>query len=201
MSVSTEAAFKRVGEPRRAEAGFTLIELLMAMTVFSFMLLIVVVGFMNVVRIHNQAIASNYTQDNARTAMNELVRAVRDSTAVLTPAAGAGSDRLCLTKAGGTLQGYYIDGTTNALMRATDCNVPGANPVAVTNPVVQVTDLSANNETVGAKILKPQINISITIASNNGTTTGGGATVKCTPTNQDRQFCSTITLTSGAVPR
>jgi len=43
---------------RRLQNGFTMIELLVAMSVFSFLLLIIVVGFMNIVRLHNQALAS-----------------------------------------------------------------------------------------------------------------------------------------------
>jgi prepilin-type N-terminal cleavage/methylation domain-containing protein len=60
-------------------AGFTLIELLVAMAVFSFMMLIIATGFINIVRLHNQAVVSNLTQDSANSAIQTLVQAVRDS--------------------------------------------------------------------------------------------------------------------------
>jgi prepilin-type N-terminal cleavage/methylation domain-containing protein len=47
--------------PLTNQAGFTMIELLMAMAVFSFMLMIVSFGFIQVVRIHQSGIASRAT--------------------------------------------------------------------------------------------------------------------------------------------
>lgn len=189
---------------KKHEAGFTLIELLMAMAVFSFMLLIIVVGFINVVKLHNQALASNMTQDNARKAMNELVRSVRDSTAVQTPAAGANANELCLAKQGGQFQGYYVPTSgpqTGVLMRSDNCVNPRINPQAITNSVVSVVNFRATNGSTGSTILKPEVALTITVASNNGTTNVAGANTTCKPNNADRAFCSTITLTSGAVPR
>jgi prepilin-type N-terminal cleavage/methylation domain-containing protein len=182
----------------RKSDGFTMIELLVAMAVFSFMLVIIVVGFINIVKMHNQALASNMSQDNARTAMDELVRSVRDSTGVVTPAPGVPSSTLCLANASGPQNTYYVTG--GILYRASDC-ASRANPVAVTNSSVQVANFIATVKTAGADILKPQVELTITVASNNGTTTGSGATVACGPSSADRAFCSAITLTSGAVPR
>lgn len=185
---------------KRGDAGFTLIELLVAMAVFSFMLLIVVVGFMNIVRLHNQALASNMAQDNARTAMNEVVRAIRDSASVQTPAAGATATQLCLSKLGGQFQGYYLQ--AGVLMRSDNCTTPRVNPQAITGSSVTVKDFTAVNGSTGANIVKPQIDIKITVAGGNAAanTTVAGET-KCNNSNADRTFCSVVTLTSGAVPR
>jgi prepilin-type N-terminal cleavage/methylation domain-containing protein len=183
------------------EAGFTMIELMVAMAVFSFMLLIIVVGFINVVRIHNQALASNIAQDNARGAMDELVRAVRDSTGVVTPLPGASSNTLCLADASGPPKVYYVSPlppAANAMLyRATDCAAHvGATPVL--SQSVKVVGFTATVETSGSAIVKPHVELNITVASSNGTASPTGV---CGPTNADRQFCSSITLTSGAVPR
>jgi prepilin-type N-terminal cleavage/methylation domain-containing protein len=183
---------------RKDERGFTMIELLVAMAVFSFMLLIITVGFINIVRLHNQAIASNIAQDNARTAMDELVRAVRDSSDVLTPAAGVPANRLCLASASGPQQLYYLN--ANRLYRADNCTTP-TNVTALTSTSVQVASFLATVKTAGPNIVKPQVEMTITVASNNGTTTGTGASVTCGTSIRDRQFCAVVTLTSGAVPR
>jgi prepilin-type N-terminal cleavage/methylation domain-containing protein len=181
-----------------ASAGFTLIELLMAMTIFSFMLLIIVVGFMNIVRLHNQAVASNQAQDSARTAMNELVRAVRDSGGVTT-ATTIPSGLMCLASTTGQPQQYYVQ--TGSLKRADGCGAPYANPHQITSDGVQVSDFSPVIETSGPDITKSQVKISITVGSANGTTTGSGANLQCGPSAADRTFCATVTLTSEAVQR
>lgn len=181
------------------EGGFTLIELMVAMAVFSFMLLIIVVGFINVVKLHNQALASNTAQDNARTAIDELVRAVRDSAGVVSPVPGTPANTLCLANANGPQRVYYLT-SAGVLMRADDCTARN-NAVALTSTAVRVTHFEATVTSAGTLIVKPQVELTLTVASNNGTTTGSGAAVACGPSNANRTFCSTVTLTSGAVPR
>lgn len=189
---------------RRREAGFTLVELLVAMAIFSFMLLIVSSGFINIVRIHNQAVAANFAEDNARTGMDELVRAVRTSNGAIPSAPST----LCLTNttSGGEII-YYLT-ATGTLTRADsprvlgvpNCSVAGStNAQAITSSMVSVTDFSAVAGTVNTA--RPQVDLSITVASSNGTTQGSGASVTCGPSNANRTFCSAITLKSGAVPR
>lgn len=183
-----------------SEQGFTLVELLVAMSIFSFMLVLVVVGFLNIVRLHNQALASNMAQDNARTAIDEVVRAVRDSASVVAPASGVPAAEICLANASGPQIVYYVDPVTRALNRAENC-VTRVNAQRVTSELVQVSNFTATVKTEGANIVKPQVEMSVTVASFNGTTTGSGAAIACGPTSQDRAFCAVVTLTSGAVPR
>jgi prepilin-type N-terminal cleavage/methylation domain-containing protein len=185
---------------RVKQDGFTLVELVIAMAVFSFMLLIITAGFMNIVRMHNMAIASNYAQDNARTAMDELVRAVRDSTtmAVTNDAGGTGLDELCVSDATGSKKVYYVQ--SKVLYRATGCPSPGTNKQAITNSYVAVKFISAA-PTNDASLPKPAYEITLTVGSDNSTTGGAGTATTCTGNAQSRQFCSVVTLTSGAVPR
>jgi prepilin-type N-terminal cleavage/methylation domain-containing protein len=186
---------------RMGQSGFTMVELVVAMAVFSFMLMIITVGFMNVVRVHNAAVASNVAQDNARTAIDELVKAVRDSSGVASlvhNSPTSGVDRLCLAKASGPQQVYYV--ASGVLYQADDCASP-TNQRALTNNYVTVQYFNAEQRNTGANLLKPQIDVSVTVGSNNGTTSGSGSTTSCTNNNAARQFCSVVTLTSGAVPR
>ncbi len=174
--------------------GFTLIELLMAMSVFSFMLLIIVMGFMNIVRMHNAAVASNQAQDSARTAMNELVLAVRDSGGVTIPSAGL----MCLASMAGQPQQYYV--AAGALTRADGCGGTPLNTHQITSSDVNVADFSAAIES-DPTVVKPQVKLSLTVGSANGTTAGTGAALACKDSQADRTFCSVITLTSRAVQR
>lgn len=178
-------------------AGFTLIELLLAMAVFSFMLLIIVVGFMNIVRLHNQAVASNQAQDSARAAMDELVMAVRDSGGVSILPTG----ELCLAGTTGQPKQYYLSGSV--LNRAGGCGPSKPNPQQVTSDVVRVSEFRPEIETSGAGVTKAQVKITLTVGSANGTTNVNPQTGKleCGPSQSDRTFCAIVTLTSQAVQR
>lgn len=176
-----------------ANSGFTLIELLMAMAVFSLMLLIVVSGILNIMRVRNQTLAANATQDSARAAMNELVRAVRDSTSVEATSGVAGT--LCLTKAGGSTAYYHVDPATKALLRESVCGAT-AGTVALTGSNVAVAQFNPVVEVDGP--IKKALKITLTLESANGTANGSGA---CINDYSSRQFCSAVTITSGAVSR
>lgn len=192
--------------PVQTENGFTMIELLVAMTVFSFMLLIISIGFINVVKVHNAAIAANLTQDSSNSAMQAMVQAVRNSAGIASivpnPLNTAYGDQLCL-KTSGVNQLYLIN-TSQVLERYdTDnaCTSRSAGQPLTSASNVQATFFKATIETTGTTIKKPEVSLSLTVASGNGTTTGSGATVSCADDNQARAFCSFMTLTSGAEPR
>lgn len=118
------------------EGGFSLIELLMAMSVFSFMLLIISVGFIGIVHINQSTMASRNTQQNSRIVIETLERELRSASTVYVkavpaspPAIPANSQgRLCLST-GGTFVEYYMDppnlmvGTVSDLA-ACDASVP-----------------------------------------------------------------------------
>jgi len=184
---------------QKDERGFTLVELLVAMSVFSFMLVIIVVGFVNIVHLHNEAIASNIAQDNARTGMDELVRGVRASSGVVSTTPGP-SGTVCLSSPqAGQNQIYYLN--AGVLMRASNCATK-TNPTAITSSSVVVSNFAVTVQSTGPKIVKPVVQITVTVGTaGNGTTVGAGASLACGNTNSDRTFCSVVTLTSAAVPR
>jgi prepilin-type N-terminal cleavage/methylation domain-containing protein len=190
-----------------SDKGFTLIELLLAMAVFSFMLLIVVAGFINIVRLHNEALAANLAQDNARVAIDAMVKDVRDSSGPILPGAGPGNI-LCLSSSSQANVIYYTAPTPppnsySVLYRAnTDALCSTKTSVeAITSPSVNVADFTA---TVTSNMNNPKkdVNLSITLGSNNLTTgSTSGKNLACGTTIQDRAFCSVVTLTSGAISR
>jgi prepilin-type N-terminal cleavage/methylation domain-containing protein len=200
------------------DQGFTLIELLLAMAVFSFMLLIIVVGFINIVRIHNSAIASNLTQDSANAGMNAVVNAVRDSAGVVsmtynTNALGEQyATNLCLYSKGGAQEIIYLKNIAPVggasqyqLTRADGCAAKN-NQVALTSVTVTVPYFYVIQKTSspGVPNFKPELQITLKVASKSTTsvlTALSGPNVGCRNNNYEREFCSVVTLTSGAISR
>ena len=187
--------------------GFTLVGLVIAIAVFSMMLVIIVTGMINIVRMHNQALASNLAQDNARGAVDELVRGIRDSAGVdwaNTDNGGVnGTTRLCLKVANSPGTEYWVKnvgGVLTLYRHDNGCTVGGG--VAVTDPVVNVQDFKVTPTTsTTAGFARQEVHISVTTGSSNGTTTGVGAGTTCASSTNAREFCSGGTLASGAVPR
>ncbi len=183
--------------------GFTMIELVLAMAIFGFFLLIIVTGFINVVRLHNEAYTSNAAQDNARTAMDAMVAAVRDSSGVVTPTVqGAPSPTLCLTSAGGPDVGFYVDSSSQVLYETTNCSPPYATstPLTASNEEANF-DATLESANPTDPQWKPETQLKLEVAPNNGTATWNGSDFVCTGSAADLQFCSVVKLTSGAEPR
>lgn len=187
------------------QSGFTLVELTLSMALFSFMLLIITLGFINIVQLHDAALASDQVQDNARSAMDELVQGVRNSAGIVTPTTiGLPSTTICVANNSGTQQIYYVN--QKILYRTNDCatninwtSVEPANTVALTNVGVQVSNFDATVETGGVGITEQEVQFNLTVASDNGTTNSTGTA--CANNNSQRAFCAVVSLTSGAVPR
>lgn len=78
--------------PRRSSSGFTLIELILSMAFFSFMMLLISVGVIQVMRIYQSNLATRRTQQAARLAVEDITREVRTASRVAT----ATIDELCL---------------------------------------------------------------------------------------------------------
>jgi prepilin-type N-terminal cleavage/methylation domain-containing protein len=87
--------------------GYTLVELLIAMAIFSFMLVIIVAGFVNIIRLHNSSVSTNVVMDNSQTIMAGLERSIRDGATVDPTALAAG--KLCIDDN----QLIYVDASKN----------------------------------------------------------------------------------------
>jgi prepilin-type N-terminal cleavage/methylation domain-containing protein len=194
----------------REDRGFTLIELVMAMAVFSFMLLIIMEGFSQIIELHNGVIEANAAQDNARGAMDTIVTDLRSASQVTVPSGAAlpvSANTLCILTAAGGWQYFkvvtntVVTPNTKILYRSDNCTNINSNAVALTSPDVQVANFQATLETGGPNVSEPEVSATITVASNNNSTFGSAANTKCNNNEQDREFCSVVTLTSGAVPR
>jgi prepilin-type N-terminal cleavage/methylation domain-containing protein len=187
----------------RRPDGFTMIELLMAMAVFSFMMLIVSAGFIQVVRIQQSGIASRTTQQNARLVIDSITKDVRISAAVTTGNPGQ-LNWLCLNRGSQTLE-YAVDPSGNLQVGAI------ANPPAGTCPVpafggtwrtlndagTQVTQLTATTTPPIPPGLGTAM-VTLTLVSRNNLTALDATKTHCVGGASGAQFCAVTTLSSGA---
>ncbi|MDB5179058.1 MAG: hypothetical protein JWN01_1001 [Patescibacteria group bacterium] len=185
----------------RREQGFTMVELLMAMAVFSFMMMIVSAGFIQVVRIHQAGIASRTTQQNSRLLIDAVSKDIRQS-ATATVVATAPLQRLCLTRGSQTLE-YAVDATGN-LQVGMLISPPGSCPVPLfgvgwrklNDPMVKVTQFAAA-ATTPVQTGLGTVMVTLTLASRNNLNALDLAQTHCLP-GAGSQFCAVTTLSSTA---
>jgi prepilin-type N-terminal cleavage/methylation domain-containing protein len=187
---------------RLSQHGFTLVELLIAMAVFSFMMMIVTAGFIQVVRIHQSGIASRATQQNARLVLDTITKQIREAgTATVGTGRTAQLTQLCLTKGSQNLE-YYVDGNDNLWV--------GANPApgSCVAPTVMTDWNKLNDSTVRVKqfvatttqAVAPGLGtvmVTLTVASNNNLDALDATQTRCLP-GAGSQFCAVTTLSSTA---
>ncbi len=188
------------------EPGFTLVELLLAMSIFSFMLLIVTAGFINVVKINEEGIASRSTQQNVRLLMDQVTKDIRQSAAA-TVAGVAPTQRLCLAKGSQTVE-YAVDATipTAAKLRkntianpaAGTCPVPAFNATwtTINDPTVAITQFRlATTPPVSPGL--GTVMVTVTAVSVDNLNVLNAAKTACLP-GSGAQFCAVTTVSSGA---
>jgi prepilin-type N-terminal cleavage/methylation domain-containing protein len=182
--------------------GFTMVELLVAMAIFSFMLLIVSAGFLQVVRIQQSGIASRTTQQNARLVLDSLTKDVRVSAA-----AGVGNpgalNWLCLNRGSQTLE-YAVDGSGD--LRAGSIASPpvGTCPAPAFTASWRTLNDTGTQVTQFAVTTTPPVSpglgtamVTITLVSRNNLTALDATKTHCTA-GGGAQFCAVTTLSSGA---
>lgn len=189
------------------QKGFTLIELTLAMTIFSFMLLIVSSGFLHIVRIQESGVVSRNTQQNARLALEQVVREARTASDSAVLASGT----LCLVAPSGLV--LYRIKPDNRLWRATmgynpalgtvanACNsgtIAGDSAVTATN--VAVTVFAATEvQTPSAAFANPNpksLQLRLTVTSTDFSQLNAAHT-SCLA-QSGSQFCSVTSLNSTA---
>jgi prepilin-type N-terminal cleavage/methylation domain-containing protein len=197
--------------------GFSLIELLVAMSVFSFMLLIVSTGFISIIKINQSTNSSRLTQQSARLIIDTLERKLRASSlAVVTPdSASSGMlGRLCLFDESQYIE-YMVD-TSGNLRQGTLASL-GATCDAPTPAVLATwSTVNTNNVSSGATDGVKVRRFLPTATAVSGTN-GGMVTVELSMTGQGvndsslnstktgcspgpgSQFCSVTTLVTSAV--
>jgi prepilin-type N-terminal cleavage/methylation domain-containing protein len=195
---------KRHATHQAGQEGFTLIELLVAMTVFTFMLMIVTTGFIQVVRVHQAGIASRTTQQNTRLVMDAVMKDVRQGAAATIGGSG-NLNTVCLSKGSQATQ-YAVNGTGYLMSSvitaaaAAACAPPNnftgwktLNDTSVTVTRFIVTKSAPTGPGMGT------VTVTMTMASINNPTLNAAKTA-CLP-GAGSQFCAITTLSSTAALR
>lgn len=142
---------------RRAtkQAGFTLVEITLAMAIFTFMLLVVSLAYINIARLYNASTAARGVQQNNRFAMEQITRIARTSTEARWVSTAAG-DGLCLKSTLSGAQFFYLhsvdsgDPHKNELRQATDCVTPNdSNSKVVSSPRTYAAKMSIEAQAPG----------------------------------------------------
>ena len=161
-------------------SGFTLIELILATAIFSFFLIIALAGYLNVVRLYQNGIASRSTQHNSRFGMEEMVRAVQGAKTATVPSAGT----LCLD---GSTYFYTTGAGVLTEVVGGGCSSGGSSQVALSSSDVNVASLAFSIDNSSPTIAHPTVNITMVIQQG--------------PTSGISPFASSTTLTSAATLR
>lgn len=136
---------------RRRQSGFTLTELILAMAVFSFMLMLVLGVVLLIFQMYSRGNASRDVQQNARQAMETIVRTARLAKAVaIVDDASDDSQKICLRTGNENWQEFYV-GTIGGSTAPTiltgasnsSCSATPASSTPIISGSVQVAQLTA----------------------------------------------------------
>lgn len=201
------------------QKGFTMVELLIAMAVFSFMLSIVLVGFVSIVRIDQAGLTSRATQQNARDLSDTVTQSIRTSTQAWTSTVSSSVNTLCLGDIGGTTE-YALFASANGsdlysgpgpATASQPCNAPASPPSSWRklnddNVAVMLMQASVTPPIPGTL---GTVSLTLGVASRNDLADTvlqpnpsdiTKSQVACKPDAGD-QFCAATTLTTSAALR
>lgn len=137
------------------QAGFTLVEISLAMAIFTFMLLVVSMAYINIARLYNASTAARNVQQNNRFAMEQISRMARTSSDAHW-ISGTGNDGLCLKSSVSGSQFFYlrnVDGNDlqkNELRQGSDCVAPtDANSKVLSSPGTYAAKMVADTSVQG----------------------------------------------------
>lgn len=192
---------------RDSQAGFTLVELLIAMAIFSSLLVIITVSFVNLMRLQTHTMATRNTQQASRYALEEMIRTARSSYAVTVPSGGTPDTAVCFWSSLGQGVTYYkgpAAGDGRLYRRPLD--TPGSNacPTATSGSgerLVASSDSKVHKLRVGSTSTTPPIaNITLVLAASTTDMTLVAGD-DCDPTQGNNYTCSLTKLSSSVSMR
>ena len=170
------------------QGGFTLVEISLAMAIFTFMLLVVALAYINIARLYNAATAARNVQQNNRFVMEQITRVAHTASVV------AVTDRsLCFGNQAFVLVADATDAAKTSLHQVSvkDCNNIGevTNDRTLTSPGVYVAKWQADTS------VDDMLTISVWMASRVDLlqTTDNG--LQCRQTS-GKEFCAVNKLTT-----
>lgn len=186
------------------QGGFTLVEITLAMAIFTFMLLIVSMAYINIARLYSASTAARNVQQNNRFAMEQMSRVARSANEAVVSQIGANNGTaswLCFGSRAGS-QIFYLENVgdvyKNRLHQATISSCPASSDAvpAVTNDQV----ISSENAYVArlvADTSTPQlVGITLTMVSKTDLLdTSAPTTLQC-KRGAGSEFCAVNNLTT-----
>lgn len=179
------------------QAGFTLVEISLAMAIFTFMLLVVSMAYINIARLYNASTAARAVQQNNRFAMEQISRVGRTSSSVkLVANQGDAKKGLCFKSSQGD-QLFYLhnldnaDDKKNELMQSSSCTAPSSsNSQVLSSAGVYAADITMDDAVQGT------VTINLWMASKTDLVrTDDGSGLKCSP-GVRAEFCAINKLTT-----
>ncbi len=137
-----------MSEKMNKQAGFTLVEISMAMAIFTFMLLVVSMAYINIARLYNASTAARNVQQNNRFAMEQISRVARTAiSADEAPESAMVQQGTCFKSSSGE-QLFYLHSLSAAqntefqLRQSSSCDSPtDSNSKVLTSPGIYVAKL------------------------------------------------------------
>lgn len=190
---------------KRSVAGFTLIELLLAMTFFSFVLVLISTGFIQISRIYQNAVISKTAQNTVRQIVERISRdAYAGDTFFVVEDSAEYPNALCFGV--GSSGRYYWDKIGFTLKRSVvnSCDEARDNGDLVHESLLAVYDVSAVPVyPTAASTNQSALSLELTIGRANisGTDFVDEATLRCNPQPELLRLCSVVTLSTSIAAR
>lgn len=182
----------------KKQSGFTLVELLLATTFFSFILLFISVGFIQINRIYHSAVITKNAQNNARSIFEQLSRDAKEGSTLFVSDLRPGVS-FCFGV--GDVR-YFYDNSARQLRRAltSDCLVAERDGVVVHEPNLNVYRLSVTPVKIepGGVVRSLHIDITLGVAGAGLVDTSSPQITCATGITGALHLCSVVRF-SGAV--
>ncbi len=129
------------------QAGFTLVEIVLAMAIFTFMLLVVSLAYINIARLYSASTAARNVQQNNRFAMEQISRVARTSKTA-TPSSSDSQVNLTSICFGASDLFYVANGELRQA-KVTSCSASPTSYQTLSSPGVSVARMEADTSVAG----------------------------------------------------
>lgn len=133
------------------QAGFTLVEISLAMAIFTFMLLVVSLAYINIARLYNASTTARNVQQNNRFAMEQITRVARNARDVTFSDVNSegGVTHVCFDLGASGKQKFYISGTQLIQGSVLACSDPSTDGKVLTSDNSNVRLIKADKAAEG----------------------------------------------------
>jgi type II secretory pathway pseudopilin PulG len=182
----------------RAQSGFTLVELLIATTFFTFILLFITAGFIQVSRTYQSGVITKNAQNTARVVFEQLARDARTGTDIQVVSGGPGLQCYIIGEA---IYGYEPAPTYRLLRGSSGCALANMQLMHESNLKIyafELQDIKALPTSGSPSSAK--VNILLGIAESS-LLTGTCLATTCQPSPTTLRLCSVVTMSTAVTLR